>query len=94
MRKAKLRGADTDQRRLEFLDLLRPRFLVRCALAHDRGLKASAEIVGQLVKLLVAIDLDGLASRVADHVAVVTPSQMILELGFGFRVDDAVEVIG
>src|SRR5271166_6081185 len=64
-------------------NLLRPRLLLCRALAHDGRLEASPKIVGQLVQFLVAVDLDRLARRVADHVAVVAPREMIIELGFG-----------
>lgn len=64
------------------------------ALVHNGRLEASTKIVGQLIELLVAIDLDGLAGRVADHVAVVAPGEMFIELGFGLRIDYAVEVVG
>ena len=75
-------------------NLLWPLLLMPGALVHNGRLEASTKIVGQLIELLVAVDLDGLAGRVADHVAVVAPGEMFIELGFGLRIDYAVEVVG
>jgi hypothetical protein len=74
--------------------LLGPGLLVRRALAHDGRLEASSKIVGQLVEFLVAVDLNGLFRRIADHIAVVAPSKMILELGFRLRIDHTIKVVG
>jgi hypothetical protein len=64
--------------------------LLLLALGHDGGTEASAEVFGQLVELGVAVDLDGLLGGVADDVAVVAPGKMVLQLNFGFLVEDAV----
>ena len=76
------------------LNLLGPSLLMRRALAHDGCLQPSSKIVGQLVEFLVAIDLNSLFRRIADHIAVVAPSKMILELGFRLRIDHAIKVVG
>jgi hypothetical protein len=52
------------------------------ALRHNRGTQSHSQIVGQFVKLRVAINLDGLLRGIADYVAVVAPSQVVLEFGF------------
>src|ERR1700675_2164333 len=63
------------------------------ALRHNRGAKPCAKVVGKLVKLGIAINLDGLLGGVADHIAVVAPGQMILEFGLGPVIEDAVQII-
>jgi hypothetical protein len=64
------------------------------AFGHDGGAEAAAEIVGQFVKLGVAVDFDGLLGGVADDIAVVAPGKVVLKLDFSFFVEDAVQVIG
>src|ERR1035438_3812939 len=59
------------------LDLLRTGLLAGLALADDGGSKAVAQLVGKFVELRVAVDFDGLFGGVANHVAVVAPSQVI-----------------
>src|SRR5450755_158753 len=68
--------------------------LVGLALGHDGGAETVAQVVGKLVKLGVAVNLDGLLGSVANHVAVVAPSQMVFQFGFGAVVQDAVQVVG
>jgi len=63
-------------------------------LGHDGRPQPCTQIVGQLVELRVAVDFDGLASGIADDVAVVAPRQMIVEFGLGPSVQRAIEVIG
>src|SRR5215469_7448454 len=64
------------------------------ALRHNCGTKSAAEVFRKFVELRIAIDLDGLLGCVAHHVAVVAPRKMIFQLGFGFLVEDAVQVTG
>src|SRR5215470_1720025 len=66
---------------------------VLVALRHDRRAKPAAQIVGQLVELGIPIDLNRLFRGVANHVAVVTPSQVVFELSLGALVEHAVQVI-
>jgi hypothetical protein len=75
-------------------NLLWPLLLMPGALVHNGRLEASPEIVGQLVELLVPVDLNGLPCRVADHIAVVAPCEVIIKLGFRLRINYAVEVVG
>jgi hypothetical protein len=60
------------------------------ALRHDCRAKPCAQIVGQFVKLGVAINLNGLLGGIAYYVAVVAPSQVIFELGLGPIIECAV----
>jgi len=64
------------------------------ALRHDRRAEARAKIIRELVELGVAINLDGLLGGIADHIAVVAPSQMIFELGLGPIVEGPIQVVG
>jgi hypothetical protein len=75
-------------------NLLWPLFLMPGALVHNGRLEASTKIVGQFVEFLVPVDLNGLACRVADHIAVVAPCEVIIKLGFRLRINHAVEVVG
>jgi hypothetical protein len=74
------------------LDALRAALFVLLAFDHDGGAEAGSEVFGEFVELGVAVDLDGLLGRVANHVAVVAPGKMVLQLGFGFLVEDAVQI--
>jgi hypothetical protein len=67
---------------------------VLLALGHDGRAKPGAEVLGQFVQLGVTIDFDGLLGGVANHVAVVTPGKMILQLDFCRFVEDAVQIVG
>lgn len=64
------------------------------ALGHDRGAETGTEIVGQFIKLGIAVDLDRLASGIADDIAVVAPGEVVVEFGLSAGVQHAVEVIG
>jgi hypothetical protein len=63
---------------------------VLLALSHDGGTEARAKIVGKLIELGVAINFDGFLRGIADHVAVVAPGKMVLQLDFCLLVEDAV----
>ena len=72
----------------------RPGLFASLALAYDGGSEPVPEVVGEFVELGIAVDLDGFLGGIADHVAVVAPRQVIFELGFGPRVERAIEVVG
>ena len=63
------------------------------ALGHDSGSKAGSKVFGKLVKLGIAINLDGLLGGVADYIAIVTPGKMVLQLDFGLFVEYAIQVV-
>jgi hypothetical protein len=69
---------------------LRSSLLLSLALGDYGGAEASAEVVGELVKLGVAIDLNSFLGGIADNVAVVAPSQVILEFRLGAVIEDIV----
>jgi hypothetical protein len=72
------------------LEALLGLLLVLLALAHDGGTKSPTQVVGQFVEFGVAINLNGLLGGIAHYVAVVAPSQVILEFGLGPIIECAV----
>jgi hypothetical protein len=76
------------------LDALRTALLLLLALGHDRGAEPGTKVVGKFVQLGVAIDLNGLLGRVANHIAVVAPGKVVLQLDFCLLVEHAVQIIG
>ena len=64
------------------------------ASSHDGGVKAPAEVLGELVGLLVAVDIDGLTGGVYDHFAVVAGTEVLFDFSKEIRFDLAVEEIG
>src|ERR1700740_2284766 len=63
------------------------------AFRHDCGAKSRPQIVGEFIKLGVAINLNGLLGGIAYYVAVVAPSQVIFELGLRPVIEGAVQII-
>lgn len=66
---------------------------VALAFAEDGRLQPSTQFVGKLVYLGAAIDLNRALGGVTDHVTVMTPLQMFLEVRLGLGVHGVVEVI-
>jgi len=64
------------------------------ALVDNGCLKLAAQIFGELVQFRSAINFDRPLGRVADHVAVVTPSEMLLQLRLGAIVHGIIQVVG
>jgi hypothetical protein len=64
------------------------------AAGHDGGVEAAAEGFGELVGLLVAVDVDGLPSRVYDHFAVVAGSEVLFDFNKEIGFDPSVEEVG
>src|SRR5437879_3695077 len=75
------------------LHALRPALPVLLALGHDGGTQPRAEIFGQFVELGVAINLDGLLRGVTNHIAVVAPGKMVLQLDLCSLVEHPVQII-
>jgi hypothetical protein len=73
---------------------LRTALLILLALRHNGGTQPAAEIFRQFVKLGVTIDFNRLFGGIADHVTVMAPGKMVLQLDLGVLVDDAVQIIG
>ena len=55
--------------------------------ADDGSLQLHSQAVRQFVDFVFAVYLDGFLGRIADHVAVVAPSEVFFELGFERRVE-------
>jgi len=64
------------------------------ATIHDRATQLRREFVRKFVGLVSAIDIDGLASRVHNHLTVMTRAEVFLHLGKQLRVDLTVKVVG
>jgi hypothetical protein len=75
---------------VQLLNAFGPPLFVLLAFGHDGGTQPRAEIVGKFVKLGVAVNLNGLLRGIADHVTVVAPGKMVLQLDFCRFVEDAV----
>jgi hypothetical protein len=75
---------------IQLLNAFGPALLVLLALSHDGGTQPRAKIVGKFVKLGVAVNLNSLLGGIANHVAVVAPGEMVLQLDFCGFVEDAV----
>jgi hypothetical protein len=88
------RGIAFWEDRIQRLALGRFVLLVLRALGHDGRPKPCAQIVGEFVEFRITVDFDGLASGIADDIAVVAPRQMIVQFGLGPGVQHAVEVVG
>jgi hypothetical protein len=63
------------------------------ALGNDGRSESGAEVFRKFVQLGVAINFNGFFCGIANHIAVVAPSQMFLQLGLGRGVNDAVQII-
>jgi hypothetical protein len=63
------------------------------ALVDDGGTELLMQGFRKLVEFRAAIDLDRPLGGVADHVAVVAPTQMLFQLLPGLLVDRVVEII-
>ena len=73
---------------------LRTSFLAALALGNDGRFQPGSQIIREGIEFRIAVDFDGLLGRVADHVAVVAPSQMVFQFYFRSIVNDAVQVVG
>jgi hypothetical protein len=64
------------------------------ALTYDGAAEAAAKIFWQVVKLRIAINLDGHLGGTEDNEAVVAPMQVLVQFGAGRGVNHAVQIIG
>ena len=72
-------------------------FLFRFALAafrHNGIVEAGSEAFWKLVKLIIAVNLDGFLGGIHHDVAFVAPMEMFIELEFKVLGDLAVKIIG
>jgi hypothetical protein len=73
------------------------RFLAGAAIAafrHNGLVEAISEALRELVKFIVAVNLDGFLGGIHHHVAFFAPMQMLIELHLQVLADLAIEVIG
>lgn len=64
------------------------------AFRHDGLMETSSEAFWKLVKLVIAVNFDGLFGGVHHHVAFFAPMQMLVQLDFKALADLTVKVIG
>jgi hypothetical protein len=69
-------------------------FLGLLASLHDGGSKAGREVFRKFVGLLVTVDVDGLASGVYDHFAVVAGPEVLFDFCKEIGLNLAVEEVG
>lgn len=61
---------------------------------HDGLVELVAEGVRKLVKLVIAVDLDGLFGGVHDYFALMAPLEMLLQLYLHGHIGGAIQVVG
>ncbi|HLK51920.1 MAG TPA: hypothetical protein VKU42_00610 [Candidatus Angelobacter sp.] len=64
------------------------------AFRHNGVVEAGSEALWKLIKLVIAVNLDGFLGRIHDHVAFFAPMKMLIELDFQVLADLAVKIIG
>ena len=68
--------------------------LAAAAFRHNGVVEAGSEALWKLIKLVIAVNLDGFLGRIHDHVAFFAPMKMLIELDFQVLADLAVKIIG
>jgi hypothetical protein len=68
--------------------------LAAAAFRHYGVMEAAAEAFWKLVKLIIAVNLDGFLGRIHDDVAFVAPMKVLIQLDFQVLADLAVKIIG
>jgi hypothetical protein len=63
------------------------------AFTYDCRSEAGAKVFREFVELGVSVNLNGFLCGIANHIAVVAPSQMLFQFGLGRGVNHAVQVI-
>jgi hypothetical protein len=56
--------------------------------------EAGSEAFWELIKLIIAVNLDGFLGRIHDHVTFFAPMEMLIQLDFQVLADLAVKIIG
>ena len=64
------------------------------AFRHNGVVEAASEAFRKLVKLIIAVNLNGFLGRIHDHVAFFAPMEMLIQLDFQVLADLAVKIIG
>lgn len=73
---------------------VRPESAGAAAAGHNGSVQALAQLGGEFVNFVFAVDLDGLAGGVQNNLAVVALADMGLHFSEELGVDLAVEVVG
>jgi hypothetical protein len=68
--------------------------LAAAAFCHNGIVEAASEALWELVKLVIAVNLDGFLGGIHDHVAFVTPMKVLIQLDFQVLGNLAVKIIG
>jgi hypothetical protein len=68
--------------------------LAAAAFRHYGVMEAASEAFWKLVKLVIAVNLDGFLGRIHDHVAFMAPMKVLIQLDFQVLADLAVKIIG
>ena len=68
--------------------------LAAAAFRHYGLMEASSEAFWKLVKLVIAVNLDGFLGGIHDDVAFMAPMKMLIQLDFQVLADPAVKIIG
>jgi hypothetical protein len=64
------------------------------ALGHNGIMEAASEALWKLIKLIIAVNLDGFLGCIHHHVAFFAPMEMLIELDFQVLANLAVKIIG
>jgi hypothetical protein len=67
---------------------------MRFASAGDGRSELSLKIFREFVKLGITVDFDGLFGGIADYIAVVAPSQVLVQFSLCAGVNHAIQVVG
>ena len=68
--------------------------LAAAAFRHNGIVEAASEAFWKLVKLVIAVNLDGFLCGIHDHVAFVAPMKVLIQLDFQVLADLAIKIIG
>ena len=68
--------------------------LAPTAFGHNGIVEAASEALWKLIKLVIAVNLDGFLGRIHDHVAFFAPMEVLIQLDFQVLADLAVKIIG
>ena len=64
------------------------------AFCHNGIVEAASEALWKLIKLIIAVNLDGFLGGIHDHVAFFAPMEVLVQLDFQVLADLAIKIIG
>ena len=68
--------------------------LAATAFRHNGIVEAASEALWKLIKLIIAVNLDGFLCGIHHHVAFFAPMEVFVQLDFQVLADLAVKIIG